>query len=100
MFCLLLPSKPSNQCLLFESKVYVGKSVSGVPLRRRASSSELKKNAVANNMKANQNCYNSISNAMRLRNAGAMTEGSVEGRATIGETGVAVGRSRLIGLES
>ena len=65
-------------------------------------------------MKTHQNCYNSISNAMRLRNAGAMIEGSVEGRATIGkvrghdkqrcgvgvETGVAVGRSRPFGLES
>ena len=60
----------------------------------------MKKNAVTTDMTAHQNCYNSISNAMRLRNAGAMTEGSVEGRATLGETGVAVGRSRLLGLES
>ena len=51
---------------------------------------------------------------MRLRNAGAVTEGTVKGRATIGkvrghdkqgcgvgvETGVAVGRSRPFCLES
>ena len=74
----------------------------------------MKKNAVANYMKAHQNCYNSISNTMRLRNAGAVTEGTVEERATIVkvrghdkqgcrvvvETGVAVGRSRQFCLES
>ena len=74
----------------------------------------MKKNAVANYMKVHHNWYNSISNALQLRSAGAITEGTVEGRATTGEvrahdkqgcgvgveTGVAVGRSRPFCLES
>ena len=83
----------SNQCLLFESKVHVGKSVSSCEGVHRPA--KWKKNAVAYDMKSktHQNCYNSIPNAMR--NAGAMTEATVEGRSTIGKVSPRAWRAGL-----
>ena len=52
-------------------------------MQRRASSSEIEKDTVATDMKAHQNCYSSISSAMR--NKGAVEGTTVEGRATIGK---------------